>query len=101
MAPGVFPENLRKIERETKLMCYDQTKFVKNEVYMERFHGNGLKNLNSAVILKITRTKKKFGARGSHKESFLKNWAQSEQPWIFLVLIYLFLYVNYNFFDIK
>ena len=33
-----------------KPMCYNQTKFVKNELYMERFHGNGLKNLNSAVI---------------------------------------------------
>ena len=32
-------------------MCYNQTKFVKNELYMERFLGNGLKNLNSAVIL--------------------------------------------------
>ena len=53
-------------------MCYNQTKFVKNELYMERFHGNGLKNLNSAVILKIAPTKKKFGARGWHKESFLK-----------------------------
>ena len=39
---------------------------------MECFHGNGLKNLNSAVILKITLPKKKFGARGWHKESFLK-----------------------------
>ena len=28
---------------------------------MERFHGNGLKNLNSAVILKITPPKNKFG----------------------------------------
>ena len=27
-----------------------QTKFVKNELYMERFHGNGLKNLNSAPL---------------------------------------------------
>ena len=53
-------------------MCYNQTKFVKNELYMERFHGNGLKNLNSAVILKITPPKKKFGARGWHKESSLK-----------------------------
>ena len=52
-------------------MCYNQTKFVKNELYMERFHGNGLNNLNSAVILKITPPKKKFGARGWHKESFL------------------------------
>ena len=44
-------------------MCYtgNQTKFVKNELYMEHFHGNGLKNLNSAVILKITPRKKKFG----------------------------------------
>ena len=58
-------------------MCYNQTKFVKNELYMERFvmerfHGNGLKNLNSTVILKITPPTKKFGARGWHKESFLK-----------------------------
>ena len=55
-------------------MCYNQTKFVKNELYMECFHGNGLKNLNSAaaVILKITPPKKKFGAGGWHKESFLK-----------------------------
>ena len=36
MAPGVFAENLRKIERET--MCYNQTKFVKNDLNMERFH---------------------------------------------------------------
>ena len=37
---------------------------------MERFHGNGLKNLNSAVnvILKIIPPKKKFGARGWHKD---------------------------------
>ena len=41
MASEVFPENLRKIERETNV--YNQTKFVKNELYMERFHGNGLK----------------------------------------------------------
>ena len=27
---------------------------MKNELHMERFHENGLKNLNSAVILKIT-----------------------------------------------
>ena len=54
------------------------------ELYMERFHGNGLKNLNSAVILKITPPKKKFGARGWHKESFLKIWAQSDQKSIFL-----------------
>ena len=53
-------------------MCYNQTKFVKNELHMKRFHGNGLKNLNSAVILKITPPKKKFGAGGWHKESFLK-----------------------------
>ena len=45
---------------------------MKNELHKERFHGNGLKNLNSAVILKITPPKKKFGARGWHKESFLK-----------------------------
>ena len=65
-------------------MCYyNQTKFVKNELYMERFQGNGLKNLNSAVILKITPRKKKFGARGWHKESFLKIWAQSDQKSIF------------------
>ena len=56
---------------------------MKNELYMERFHGNGLKNLNSAVILKITPPKKKFGARGWHKESFLKIWAQSDQKSIF------------------
>ena len=24
-------------------MCYNQTKFVKNELYMERFHGNAQK----------------------------------------------------------
>ena len=65
-------------------MCYNQTKFVKNELYMERFHGNGLKNLNSAVILNITTPKKKFGARGWHKESFLKIGAQSDQRSIFL-----------------
>ena len=53
-------------------MYYYQTKFVKNELYMERFHGNGLKNWNSAVIFEITPPKKKFGARGWHKESFLK-----------------------------
>ena len=64
-------------------MCYNQTKFVKNELYMERFHGNGLKNLNSAVILKITPPKKKFRARGWHKESFLKILAQSDQKSIF------------------
>ena len=57
-------------------MCYNQTKFVKNELYMECFRGNGLKNLNSAVILNITTPKKKFGARGWHKESFLKIGAQ-------------------------
>ena len=51
---------------------YNQTKFVKNELYMERFHGNGLKNLNSAVVLNITPPKEKFGPRGWHKESFLK-----------------------------
>ena len=40
---------------------------------MERFHGNRLKNLNSAVIFtKKKPPKKKFGARGWHKESFLK-----------------------------
>ena len=50
-------------------MCYNQIKFVNNELYMERFDGNGLKNLNSAVILKTTPPKKKFGARGWHKES--------------------------------
>ena len=48
MAPGVFPENLRKSNQ--KPMCYNQTKFVKNELYMKRFHGNELKNLNSAFI---------------------------------------------------
>ena len=53
-------------------MCYNQTKFVKNELYMEHFHGNGIKNLNSAVILNKTTPKKKFGARGWHKDSFLK-----------------------------
>ena len=53
-------------------MCYNQRKFVKNELCLECFHGNGLKNLNSAVILKITPPKKKFGARGWHKEYFLK-----------------------------
>ena len=53
-------------------MCYNQTKFVKNELYKEHFHGNGLKNLNSAVILKITLPKKKFGARGWHSESVRK-----------------------------
>ena len=53
-------------------MCYNQTKFVKNELYMEHCHGNGLKNQNSAVILKITPPKKKFGARGWPKEYFLK-----------------------------
>ena len=53
-------------------MRYNQTKFVKNELYIERFHGNGLKNLNSAVILKITTPKKKLGSRGWHKEFFLK-----------------------------
>ena len=62
-------------------MCYNQTKFVKNELYMERFHGNGLKNLNSVVILKIIPPKKNFGARGWHKESFLKIWAQCEAQW--------------------
>ena len=66
-------------------MCYNQTKFVKNELYMERFHGNGLKNLNSAVILTITPPKKKFGAREWHKESFLKIWAQSDQKSIFKI----------------
>ena len=64
-------------------MCYNQTKFVKNELYMELSHGNGLKNLNSAVILKIAPPKKKFGARGWHKESFLKIFAQSDQKSIF------------------
>ena len=81
MVSGVFPENLKKSNK--KPMCYNQTKFVKNELYMERFHGKGLKNLNSAVILKITPPKKKFGARGWHKESFLKIWAQSDQKSIF------------------
>ena len=41
-------------------MCYNQTKFVKNELYMERFHGNGLKNLN---ILKSQVFKFCFGAK--------------------------------------
>ena len=53
-------------------MFYNQTKFVKNELSMKRFHGNGLKNLNSVVIFKITPPKKKFGAGGWHEESFLK-----------------------------
>ena len=66
-----------------KPMCYNQTKFVKNELYVKRFHGNGLKNLNSAVLLKITPPKKKFGARGWHRESFLKISAQSDQNLIF------------------
>ena len=44
-------------------MCYNQTKFVKDELYMERSYGDGLKNLNSAVILKIIQPKKKFEAR--------------------------------------
>ena len=88
MASRVFPENLRKIEQQTLLengrskrralqhwllvfcekkvlakkpMCYNQTKFVKNELYMERFHGNGLKNLNSAFILKITHQRRNSG----------------------------------------
>ena len=56
---------------------------MKNELYMERLNGNGLKNLNSAAILKITPPQKKFGARGWHKESFLKIWAQSDQKSIF------------------
>ena len=42
-------------------MCYNQTKFVKNELYMERFHGNGLKNLKSAVILKRTHQRRNSG----------------------------------------
>ena len=81
MASGVF----LKIwgNSNEKPMCYNQTKFVKNELYMERFRGNGLKNPNSAVILKITPPKKKFGARGWHKESFLKIWAQTDQKSIF------------------
>ena len=41
-------------------MCYNQTKFVKNELYMERFQGNGLKNLNSAVFLKNNHTKEEI-----------------------------------------
>ena len=77
MASGVFLKIWGKSNE--KPMCYNQTEFVKNEWCMERFHGNGLKNLNSAVILKITLPKKKFGARGWHKESFLKIWAQSDQ----------------------
>ena len=60
----------------------NQTKFVKNELYMERFHGNRLKNMNSAVILKITPPKKKFGARGWHKESkgFPENLSSLSRP---------------------
>ena len=42
-------------------MCYNQSKFVKNELYMECFHGNGPKNLNSAVILKITHQRRNSG----------------------------------------
>ena len=81
MASGVFLKIWGKSNK--KPMCYNQTKFVKNELYVERFHGNGLKNLNSAVILKITPQTKKFGARGWHNESFLKIWAQSDQKSIF------------------
>ena len=50
MASGVFLKIWGKSSE--KPMCYNQTKFVKNELYVERFRGNGLKNLNSAVILK-------------------------------------------------
>ena len=46
-------------------MYYNQTKFVKNELYMVRFHGNGLKNVNSAVILQSIPPKKNSG-RGWH-----------------------------------
>ena len=59
MASGVFPENLRKFEQETNVL--QSNKVCENELYVERFHGNGLKYLNSAVILKITPPKKKFG----------------------------------------
>ena len=52
-------------------MCYNQTKFVKNEMYIKRFHGNGLKP-EFRRYFKNNPTKKKFGARGWHKESFLK-----------------------------
>ena len=41
-------------------MCYNQTKVLKNVLYMERFHGNGLKNLNSAVIFKKKPTKEEI-----------------------------------------
>ena len=34
---------------------------MKDELFMERFHGNGIKNLNSAVILKLIRPKKNLG----------------------------------------
>ena len=58
MASGVFPENLRKSNE--KPMCYNQTKFVKNELYMERFHGNGLKKPEFRRYFKNNPTKKKI-----------------------------------------
>ena len=75
MAPGVFLKIWGKSNE--KQMC--QTKFVKNELYMECFHGNGLKIWILPLFLKIITPKKKFGARGWHQESFLKIWAQSGQ----------------------
>ena len=34
-------------------MCYNQTKFVKNELYMERFHGNRLKKPRNQFFTKF------------------------------------------------
>ena len=66
-------------------MCYNQTKIVKNELYMEHFHGHGIKKPRIPIrrYFKNNPTKDKFGARWWHKETFLKIWAQSDQKSIF------------------
>ena len=64
-------------------MFYNLTKFVKNEFYMERFHGNGLKKPEFRRYFRNNPTTKEIRAGGWHKESFLKIWAQSDQKSIF------------------
>ena len=41
-------------------MCYNQTKFVKNELKKERFHGNGLKKPEFRRYFKNNPTKEEI-----------------------------------------
>ena len=77
MAPGVIPDNLKQIERETDVLI--SNKFCEKWVVHDMFPWKRIKKRDFSPYSKNDHTEEQVRVRGWHQQSFLKIWEKSNE----------------------